>query len=161
MYYLIVVQRDGEWVDEGYSAVESDKYTELKVYEEIFGTGNVRLVSKKDWEAENINCEGNLKAYRHLKEKQDVEYQACLKKDADSEDKVCKKEESTAEKASSTVDHPVKHPTPESLELPPSEPRPTTLEELRRRRLAHFDFTERRMTRSSAKKLGKSSFKKV
>lgn len=151
MYYVILVEIDGKWVDEGYSTTESDKDTELKLYQEIFGAGNVRLVSKTDWDAEIKNDKDNLKAYRHLKEEQDDEYRACLKKDVELEKKVCKNDLPIEETLG----------TKECLPAAPKELRPNTLEELRRRRLVHFDFTDRRMTRSSSKKLGKNIGKKL
>ena len=129
--YLILIRRDTEegaptWIDEGYSTTEEDKDTDILAYTEIFGIGNVRLVTPLEWEREqdsgSLEKEEEELARRKLRKQQESEYRKCLKADKQAE-----------------LEERKNHPS---------------IEELRRLRCRHFDFTNRRMTRSSKKKLG-------
>lgn len=155
MYYLIVVLRDGEWCDEGYSTTEDDKDHDLMTFQGIFGLGNVRLVSKDEWGEENTTKECVDGAYKRLKQEQDDAYEECLAKDRAVEKKAA---ETAAQLSERLSEKPLDGTVAKEKE--PSTPRPTSLEELRARRLKHFDYSSRRMTRSSARKLG-ASFTKV
>lgn len=133
--YMIVIKKffeGGEmWVDENYTTTEEDKNEDLLAYGEIFGFENVRLVSKEDWENEhrclqmNTNIEDSSR--NSIRELQDKEYKKCLREDKKREKKI---------------------------EEDKKKNRPS-LEELRKLRLKHFDYSTRRMTRSSTKKLFK------
>lgn len=129
--FLILIRRETEegtltWIDEGYNTTEEDKDTDISAYTEIFGTGNVRLVSSLEWEQEqeavSLEKEEEEMARQKLRKQQESEYRKCLR----------------ADKQAESEEH-QNHPS---------------IEELRRLRCQHFDFSNRRMTRSSNKKLG-------
>lgn len=129
--FLILIRRETEegtltWIDEGYNTTEEDKDTDMLAYTEIFGVGNVRLVSSLEWEQEkqsaSLEKEEEELARQKLRKQQESEYRKCLRADKQAENEERKN-----------------HPS---------------IEELRRLRCSHFDFTNRRMTRSSKKKLG-------
>jgi len=134
---MIVIKKffeGGEmWVDEDYTTTEEDKNEDLLAYGEIFGHENVRLVSKEDWEMEhtslvqkNTSSDTNQDS-KDIRELQDKEYRKCLREDRKREKKMKEDEKKN---------------------------RPS-LEDLRELRLKHFDYSARRMTRSSTKKLCK------
>ena len=144
---MIVIKKffeGGEmWVDEDYTTTEEDKNEDLLAYGEIFGYENVRLVLKEDWENEhtsvletntsviksNTSSElQNIRESQDIREEQDKEYRKCLKEDRKREEQIKQDEKKN---------------------------RPS-LEDLRQLRLKHFDYSKRRMTRSSTKKLCKN-----
>jgi hypothetical protein len=129
--FLILIRRETEegtltWIDEGYNTTEEDKDTDISAYTEIFGTGNVRLVSSLEWEQEqeavSLEKEEEEMARQKLRKQQESEYRKCLRADKQAE-------------SEERQNHP-------------------SIEELRRLRCQHFDFSNRCMTRSSKKKLG-------
>jgi hypothetical protein len=155
MHYLIVVLRDGGWRDEGYSTTEDDKDHDLMTFRDIFGLGNVRLVSKDEWDEEHVMKEYTDGAYQRLKQEQDDAYEECLAKDR----AVVVEKNAAAAQFSETLPSLSGVVADKPLDVAKKEPsttRPTSLEDLRARRLKHFDYSSRRMTRSSARKLGAS-----
>lgn len=132
--FLILIRKqtdNGQWIweDDGYSTTEEDKDRDVVAYTDIFGMGNVRLVTADEWQTEQEGQQREtqekeeMEAERQkLRKQQEREYRKCLKKDKQAEHEARRN-----------------HPS---------------LEELRRIRCQHFDFTNRRMTRSSKHKLG-------
>tara|TARA_A100001015_G_scaffold316833_1_gene432142 strand:- start:1277 stop:1693 length:417 start_codon:yes stop_codon:yes gene_type:complete len=135
--YIIVIKKffeGGEmWVNEDYTTTEEDKNEDLLAYGEIFGHENVRLVSKEEWEMEHTSLvqtdrRNDVKEdAKDIRELQDKEYRKCLREDRKREKQIKEDEKKN-------------HPS---------------LKELRKLRLKHFDYSARRMTRSSTKKLCK------
>ena len=56
-------------------------------FQGIFGLGNVRLVSKDEWDEEHATKEYVDGAYKRLKQEQDDAYEECLAKDSAVEKK--------------------------------------------------------------------------
>ena len=134
MYVILVNISENKdtpvWVDEGYSTTEEDKDTDLNSYIEIFGIGNVKLMTKQEWDNQNQNYVNQTDDRKETMKKQDKEYKEALKKDR-------KKERDQKKKVQ------------EEKNLRPS------VEELRKRRLQYFDFNDRRYTRAAKKRLGR------
>lgn len=134
MYVILVNISENKdtpvWVDEGYSTTEEDKDTDLISYIEIFGIGNVKLMTKREWDKQNQNFVNQTDDRKETMKKQDKEYKEALKKDR-------RKERDQKKKVQ------------EEKNLRPS------VEELRKRRLQYFDFNDRRYTRAAKKRLGR------
>ena len=134
MYVILVNISENKdtpvWVDEGYSTTEEDKDTDLNSYIEIFGIGNVKLMTKQEWDNQNQNYVNQTDDRKETMKKQDKEYKEALKKDR-------RKERDQKRKVQ------------EEKNLRPS------VEELRKRRLQYFDFNDRRYTRAAKKRLGR------
>ena len=132
--FLILIRKentDNRWVweDDGYRTTEEDKDRDMLAYTDIFGLGNVRLVTADEWQTEQEGQQWETQEKEHmeverqkLRKQQETEYRRCLRKDRQAEQEQRRN-----------------HPS---------------IEELRQLRCQHFDFTNRRMTRSSKKKLG-------
>ena len=141
----ILILRDGIWCDEGYSTDTENAKVDVDGFEQIFGVGNVCIMTTEEWEGEKNKKKQEAEEYSRIQEEQDKEYTKCLKQDQKRE-KEMKKQNRKREKE-------MEQQKKESIVARPP------LDELRRRRCQFFDsekeFRTRRVTRAMIKKTKK------